>query len=684
MLRAARSPGSPRLPSMMTPPRPPRFLIALLACGAATTCAVAAEHPYVEDLPLVLTAARLPQPLHEVPGAVTVIDRETIAATGYRELARVFRLVPGMQVGQERGHAQWVSYHGLSNDFPTEMQVLIDGRSVITPSAFGGVDWSALPLTLDEIDRIEIVRGTNANSYGANAFLGVINIITRHSAEGGGPRGLVRLGDGVRDAEAGWSGGDGPLSLRLAAAAQRDDGFDRLRDDRRMDTLTLRGDWQLSAADSLMLRAGASAGERGEGYADSVFGNNAPRDSRSETATAHLQWRHGPHAGGEWLVGWYRNHEDVRDEWFAAAPGHPSVPLDRNRVSTRDNLEVQHRSRPSPDLQVVWGSEARRDAIDSRFLYFGGNPDPQYLYRLFGNAEWRARPALTINLGLVEEKYSGAAAQPSPRAFANWQPSRDDTLRAGYARAWRQRNLFEQFGDIRAIDPAGGDVLVRPFLPHPSLRPTRVDTVELGYFGRFATWSTTLDVRLFNERIRDFIVRVPQPDPQPVPLLAAFLGSTRYENLDRPVTLRGIEYQLVTRPRAGTELRAAHSLIDRRAPSRDIEDRSAPYTASLSWLQDFGSGWSSMVSVLRIGPLAGGDGFVPRFRYVARPYTTVDANLRYRTRFGGRALLLGLAAQNLGPKHQEIADRTEQVLHGNHAVNPASRTAYLSLGLELD
>jgi iron complex outermembrane recepter protein len=270
----------------MKPPRPPRFLIALLASGAATTCALAAEHPYVEDLPLVLTAARLPQPLHEVPGAVTVIDRETIAATGYRELARVFRLVPGMQVGQERGHAQWVSYHGLSNDFPTEMQVLIDGRSVITPSAFGGVDWSALPLTLDEIDRIEIVRGTNANSYGANAFLGVINIITRHSAEGGGKRGVVRLGDGVRDAEAGWSGGDGPLSLRLAAASQRDDGFDRLRDDRRMDTLTLRGDWQLSPADSLMLRAGASTGERGEGYADSLFGNNAPRDSRSETATA--------------------------------------------------------------------------------------------------------------------------------------------------------------------------------------------------------------------------------------------------------------------------------------------------------------------------------------------------------------------------------------------------------------
>ena len=664
-----------------------RSLCLLYASAALAIGPVrAGEAPYLEELPVVLTASRLPQPLHEAPGAVTVIDRELIAATGYRELARVLRLVPGMQVGQERGHAQWVTYHGLSNDFPTEMQVLVDGRSVISPSAFGGVDWSALPLTVGEIDRIEVVRGTNANGFGANAFLGVINIITRHGADLPGASGTLRAGnDELRDGAAAWSGGEGPHALRVSAATRRDDGFDGLDDARRMDVLTLRGDWQVSTDDSLMLRAGASHGRRGEGYADSVFGNNAPRDSRNRNHALHLQWRHSPGANEEWLLSYYRNAERIRDEWAAsAAPLFPRVPLDRNRDSVRDNVELQHRSMPSATLQLVWGAEARRDRVDAPFLFFGGNPPTQYLYRLFGNAEWRPLAPLTVNLGAAQEKYSGASPRFSPRLFANWQATPSDTLRAGYARAWRQRNLFELFGDIRAIDPATNAVLVRPFLPNPDLRQTRIDAVEVGYLGRFRRWNTTLDVRLFNERIAGFIVRVPQPDPAPAPLLSAFLGSTRYENLDRTVTLRGIEYQLTTRPRAGTELRLTHTLVDRSFGARNIDDRTAPYTASLSWLQDYGRGWRSMVSVLRMGPLAGGDGFVPRFDFAARPYTTVDANLSYRTRMAARPVEFALTALNLGPRHQEIADRSEQALHGTTPANPVSRSVYLSVSLLLD
>lgn len=669
--------------------RPIRSLGGLCAAFAVScACEASGELPYFEDLPQVLTASRLPQPLHEAPGAVTVIDRETILATGYRDLARVFRLVAGMQVGQERRHAQWVTYHGLSNDNPTEMQVLIDGRSVITPSAFGGVDWSALPLTLDEIDRIEIVRGTNATSFGANAFLGVINIITRHSTEGARGSALVRAGSGgVRDAVASWSGGGDNLSLRIGAASQRDDGFDDLNDRRRIAKASVRGDWQLSPQDSLLLRVAATTGRRGEGYSDSIFGNNAPRETDTDAHTLHLQWRRSPGAGEEWLVNYYRNHERITDEWAASAPPlFPMVPLDRNRESERDDIEVQHRSTPSPTLQLVWGGEARRDRVDAPFLFFSGNPDPQSLYRLFGNGEWRVLAPLTLNLGGAHEKYSGEPARFSPRAFANWQATPDDTLRLGYSRAWRQRIPFELFGDVRAIDPASGAVLARPFLPNENLRQTRIDAVELGYFGRFETWSTTLDVRAFDERIRDFIVRAPQADPSPRPLLSGFLGSTRYENLDRPITLRGVEYQLVTRPRAGTELRVAHSMIDRDSSERNIADRSAPYTASVSWLQDYGGGWTSMLSVLRSGPLAGGDGYVPSFRYVARPYTTVDATVRYATRVRGNPVIFGLTALNLGEEHQEIADRTEQALpaHRHHPANFATRSVYLTASVALD
>lgn len=662
----------------------PHLTIALLA--SVVIPASAADSPYFEELPLVLSATRLPQPRHEVPGAVTVIDRELIAATGYRDLARVLRLVAGMQVGQERGHAQWVTYHGLSSDYPTEMQVLVDGRSVINGSAFGGVDWTGLPLALDEVDRIEVVRGTNASSFGANAFLGVINIITRHSVEDPGLRVNLRAGDDrIRDATFTWSGGDSPLTLRATAATQRDDGFDGLHDTRRTDTFSLRGDLQIDAADALLVRLAGNTGERGNGYPNSVFDNNGTRQSWNRSHDFHLQWQHNESADDEWLVNYYRNHERVRDEWFASAPMFPAVPLDRNRENVRDSVGIQRRSAPTPDLQHVWGLEAQREDVDAPFLYFGGNPDVQYLYRGSGNVEWRARDDVTLNLGGAVEKYSGAKTHLSPRAFANWQVAPGHTLRAGYSRGLRQHNVFARYSDIRAIDPASGAVLVRPYLPNPDLKQTRVGASEIGYFGRFETWSTTLDVRVFEENIRNFVVRVPQPDPVPAPLLSPFLGSTRYENLDSAVRLRGIEYELSTRPRPGTELRVAHAIIDRDSSHPGIEDRSAPYSAVVSWIQDWGGGWKSMFSVLRMGPLAGGDGYVPRYRFVARPYTTSDANITYTTNIAGHTVQLGLTAQNIGPRHQEFADRSQQAASGsNDPVNEVCPTAYLSLSVALE
>ncbi|WP_407279061.1 TonB-dependent receptor [Aromatoleum evansii] len=670
-------------------PRPFSLHLTLALLAGVTPPASAAESPYFEELPLVLSATRLPQPRHEVPGAVTVIDREMIAATGYRDLARVLRLVPGMQIGQERGHAQWVTYHGLSSDYPTEMQVLVDGRSAINGSAFGGVDWTALPLTLDEIDRIEVVRGTNATSYGANAFLGIINIITRHSVEDPGLRVDLRAGDDrIRDATFSWSGGGDPLTLRMSAATQRDEGFDGLHDTRRTDTFSLRGDLQMGADDALLVRIASNSGVRGEGYEGSVFDNNGTRHSRHHSHNIHLQWQHNDSADTEWLLNYYRNHERVREAWLASAPMFPAVPLNRNRDSVRDSIGIQRRSAPAPELQFVWGLEAQREDVDAPFLYFGGNPDPQYLYRASGNIEWRTLDDVTLNLGGAVERYSGGKTHLSPRAFVNWQAAPGHTLRAGYSRGLRQNNVFARYADIRAIDPAsppGTPPLVRPYLPNPDLEQTRVGARELGYFGRIETWNTTLDVRVFEENIQDFVVRVPQPDPVPAPLLSSFLGSTRYENLDSTVRLRGIEYELSTRPLPGTELRVAHAMLDRDSRSAAIEDRSAPYTAALSWLQDWGGGWTSMVSVLRMGPLAGGDGYVPRYRFIAKPYTTADANITYTTRVAGHAVRLGLTAQNIGPRHQEFADRSQQAASGsNDPVNEVCPVAYLSLSIALE
>ncbi|MEW5769604.1 MAG: TonB-dependent receptor [Pseudomonadota bacterium] len=662
----------------------------LLLSGAAhaleDAVSRADESLYLQELPIVLTPSRLPQPLDEAPAAVTVIDRELIRATGYRDLPRLFRLVPGMQIGQERASTHWVTYHGLGNDLPSQMQVLVDGRSVYSPGIFGGVDWTGLPVALDEIERIEIVRGTDSVGYGANAFLGVINIITRHTADARGPRAKAGAGThGVRLLELEAGGGDAATGLRLNASVNQDDGFAGLNDGQAFQGLSLRADRQLGLRDELTLRVAARTGQRGAGYADSTYGNNAERDWDSGNAAVHLQWRHTPGPDEEWLLHYYHNQDDARDEWLASAwradVGRMAyVPLNRNRDSARDNLELQHRSAPSADTQLVWGMEARHDQVDSPFLYAGDAHQETTLGRLFGHLEWRHRPDLVFNLGALAEKYDGDPVRLSPRAFANWHASPTDTFRLGYARAWLQPTLFERYGDVRAFDPADGALLVWPYLPNPELRPPRIDSVEIGYLGRLDAWRTRVDLRVFVERIHDHIWRVSHPEVT-APLYAGILPSARYENLSTPVTQQGFEYQLESRPAPGTRLLFSHTVIDNRCSDAFVSKLTAPYSASLSWLQDWGSGWSSTLTALRMGPVAGGDGYVPRYQYVSPPYTTFDLRLARQTRIGGTPAEVALMGTNLGGRHQEIADRSEQYLHGLDPANRTSPTLWLTLSL---
>jgi iron complex outermembrane receptor protein len=155
------------------------WIVAFAAAGANCAAWAADEDAYFSEFPLVASVSRLPQRLADAPTAVTVVDRDMIKASGARDLNDIFRLVPGFQTYPNNTEAARVTYHGLGDgDYAPRVQVLIDGRSMYSPLFGGGVNWATLPVAIENIERIEVVRGTNAVSYGSNAFLGVINIIT--------------------------------------------------------------------------------------------------------------------------------------------------------------------------------------------------------------------------------------------------------------------------------------------------------------------------------------------------------------------------------------------------------------------------------------------------------------------------------------------------------------------------
>lgn len=219
-------------------------------------------------LPTVLSATRLKQSPAEVPGSMTVIDRQLIRASGARDVPELMRLVPGMMVGYNAGNVVNVNYHGTNITEARRMQVLVDGRSVYRPG-LATVDWTDIPLAVEDIERIEVFRGPNTAAYGANALMGVINIVsTRPEFSQGSRIRITRGSRGVSDIYASQGFSFGSSQARLSLFGKQDDGFDHdddnedYRDGRRLDAFNLLGTTDLTATQTVTWQLGAKEGSK--------------------------------------------------------------------------------------------------------------------------------------------------------------------------------------------------------------------------------------------------------------------------------------------------------------------------------------------------------------------------------------------------------------------------------------
>ena len=189
----------------------PILLIALI-CPAAW-CQGGLADASLEQLlnTQVTSVSKKEQKLARTAAAVFVINQEEIRRSGAASLPDVLRMVPGVDVAQIDANAWAITIRGFNNRYSSKLLVLVDGRSVYTQS-FSGVYWDQLDLPLEDIERIEVIRGPGATAWGANAMNGVINIITKSSkttkgglaevtaGSGVQPVGMVRYGDTVGSA----------------------------------------------------------------------------------------------------------------------------------------------------------------------------------------------------------------------------------------------------------------------------------------------------------------------------------------------------------------------------------------------------------------------------------------------------------------------------------------------------
>ena len=498
-----------------------------MICGNVWAAGYPTEQDYLQEFPVVLSASRLSQPISETPNAMTVIDREMIVASGARNIADVFKLVPGMYVGYANGHTAIVSYRGITDEYARRMQVLVDGRSVYLP-LYGQVDWMELPLDIGDIERIEVVRGPSAASHGSNSVQGVINILTRHPSSTSRAQVSVRQGEaGISDVSARLDSIGENLDYRVTLASRSDNGFDPvptalaipLNDNSRTQLINGQISYRPTGSDTLDIRLGYGNSSRGLGdlYPNqSQTGIFVPlRDQKTRSDFQQLTWLHTSHENNDIQLNYYHIGRNTKDDRYSAscvscsaaltsiAPGRYLVADDAD--VHRHDLELQHTLTTSAANRVVWGVGARQDSVDSTYNL---RYSPTWReYRVFAHDEWRITPVSLVNIGAMAEKNALGQTRVSPRVSYNHHLSPRNTLRASVSVAYRNPEMVEELGNQSVLlnNVAGKQWTWHNISAAGGLGPEKAISREIGYIGQLDEAGSTLDVRAYHDQISNII-----------------------------------------------------------------------------------------------------------------------------------------------------------------------------------
>lgn len=486
----------------------PLFFLSLLACAQTGQAAEQAmgEQDYFDQFPVVLSASRLYQSQAEAPNAMTIISRDMIKASGFRQIADLFRLVPGMYVSYSAGWQPIVAYHGTTDDSARRMQVKVDGRAIQMPP-LSSVSWEDLPLQINDIERIEVIRGPAAATHGGNSTQGVINIVTRDAgARDGFKAGVTRGNGGIADASVNIGKSGEKVDYRVSLGYRSDAGYDAVqapadsyvslnKDSYQTRLFNLRGNYHPNVTDSLDFQLGYTNGTRGDG--SSRPGDpNAPHDRHNNENFSQLTWTRSMDDGDELRLQYYHIYQDVLNAIDAIAP-YPA--LSDSWTNTRDDLELQHTLHTSYDNRLVWGASTRRDWIRAEHRFLGEQSVRQTT--IFAHDEWRMSSQWLVNLGAMGEDNGMGERNTSPRLALIYKATELQTVRVGISKAYRNPSVYEERANYH-FPELGGVTLAQA---SGGLSPESVLSREIGYLGEFPDMNSSVDLRIYHDKLRDII-----------------------------------------------------------------------------------------------------------------------------------------------------------------------------------
>lgn len=552
--------------------------LATLALSLPSTKALGDEHQlddlkalsFEELLDLQVTSvSKREQKRSNAAAAITVLTGEEIRRAGHRSIPEALRMVPGLQVARIDSSNWAISARGFNQQFANKLLVLIDGRSVYTP-LFAGVYWDIQDVLLEDVDRIEVIRGPGGTLWGANAVNGVINVITKSASE---TRGLHATGGGgsLNRGFAGlrWGGGHEDVDYRVYAKGKRISHTEatevggNAQDDWWTGRAGFRTDWRASDADEVTVQ--------GDYYQGEVT-------SRSPG----IVLEEGDVEGGNLLARWTRHFDEasaLQTQAYYDRSDRDQPGLDEERDTL--DVESQYDRNLSEAFHVTIGAGYRlhldRLRATGQTVRILPERSRNHLVSGFLHGEWRlfeGKLVLSGGTKLEYNDYSGFEYQPSLRAA--WIPSDRFTLWAAVSRAVRTPSQADE--GIRVTiplpNPPNTLLLIRG---QNDFRPEELLSAEVGLRGS-PTASVQIDVATFLAHYESITTNEPGapiivPGAPPTTLLPSDLAN-RAEALTW-----GLETEIVWQPIERLRLSAAYTYlgfeIDRSPSSSDtfIEDR---------------------------------------------------------------------------------------------------------------
>ena len=386
-------------------------------------------------------ASRTPQAIEKTAAAVFVITSEDIRRSTATEIPELLRMVPGINVAQIDGSHWAVSSRGFNGRFANKLLVLIDGRAVYSPQ-FSGVYWNAQDTLLEDVERIEVIRGPGASVWGANAVNGVINIITRSAEDTQGNLLSASAGDPKAARIALRHGGsiNNDIDYRVYAKFRKNSQFSdthtsKANDDWKSRRMGFRIDGLLTADDDFTVQGDVYKNRASETtlYPDPLLGQIPhPQSGDDQGGNVLARWKHSLDNADQTILQIYYDYQK-RDE------------TDDQRHTI--DLDFQYHFAPLGQHKLTMGMGYRSNKDDIKgipsYLDYIPEKETQENYNAFIQDEIQIneRWLFTIGSKFEDNEYTNTEIQPSARLL--WQPKDKHALWLAVSKASRTPSRAE-------------------------------------------------------------------------------------------------------------------------------------------------------------------------------------------------------------------------------------------------